>query len=252
MKKAARTIKPLTRCERIMVVADTHGELVDVPAARVAMDWAKHFKPTIRIHLGDGVDLGMLRDGAKEREAYRGYTKDLNAAVEFNMAFKPTHYLMGNHDNRLLREIESPNKLRAELAADILARLYKSMGGAVRVPWGKRKGVLRRANWNFVHGYYSGVNATRQHALAYGNVMHGHTHRVDRRRVERIDGAVGMSIGCLCQLDLDYNAGHVGTLAQEHGMAYGWITHNNTIRWCQAEKDETGQWYFPSEMLYAK
>jgi hypothetical protein len=54
--------------------------------------------------------------------------------------------------------------------------------------------------------------------------MMGHTHHCEEVPTKRIDRATGICIGCLCNLDLEYNFSHLTTLRQQQGFAFGWVT----------------------------
>lgn len=240
------TIRPLVSGQRFMFVSDNHGNEADPTACRAALDFAADFKPHIRIHGGDGVNLDALRVGATEDERCGGLNDDMAAATEFNRLYKPHYYLMGNHCHRLHRAMNSPRKMMAELAIIMWDSLRKSLGNATVFPYCKRRGVLRLGDFSFIHGYSSGVYAVRKAALSYGNVIMGHVHRVDMQPVERLDGAVGYAAGCLCRLDLDYNRGKIGTLSQEHGFIYGHISKGGQCSVWHARKVD-GHWVFPTE-----
>lgn len=232
--------------KRWTFLSDNHGDEADPIACRIALQFVKAFKPHIRIHGGDGVNLDALRMRASEDEKQGGINDDMAAGMEFNRLYKPTHYLMGNHCWRLERAMDSPRKMLAELACIMWRDFQESLNGAQIFPYCKRRGVMRLGNFSFIHGYSSGVYAVRKAALSYGNVICGHLHRVDMQPVERYDGAVGYCSGALCRLLADYNRGQLGTLAQSHGFMYGFLTPNGTVIPYQARPID-GTWVFPTE-----
>jgi hypothetical protein len=75
--------------------------------------------------------------------------------------------------------------------------------------------------------------------------MMGHLHRVERVQVNGIEDRIGMCIGCLCRLDLPYNAASLNTLQQRHGFAYGFIINGRAVVF-QAQP-VGGVWVFPTE-----
>jgi hypothetical protein len=118
-------------------------------------------------------------------------------------------------------------------------------------PYCKRHGIYEWGGVKWLHGYKGGVNATRQTALSYGTSCHGHIHvPAGPVRVERDDGAVGYSCGCLAKLDLGYNAPHQGTLRQQQGFIYGWLGRTGKAILNHAVPD-AGDWSHLKEIRHA-
>src|SRR5690606_16034377 len=90
-------------------------------------------------------------------------------------------------------------------------------------PYHKRLGVLRIGHLKFIHGFFAGVTAARQHALAYGSCLFGHVHAVDGVSGPGVDRRVARSVGALCGVDIDYNRASVNSLRHCNGWAYGVI-----------------------------
>jgi hypothetical protein len=232
-----------------MAVFDSHGDMIDPVAERTALAFAKEFRPTIRVHGGDALDLRWLRGRADDKERLERIEADVDAGLAFLRAFKPTHFLFGNHDHRLVKASRGVSGPTANLADRILLDLYEVLGDrCVKYPWHKRAGVMRLgADRRVIHGFNSGLYAVRQSAIVYGNVLMGHVHSIDVFANPSLEPRVGRSCGCLCRLDMDYNEGQPGTLRQQHGFAYGLIYPNGkTLVW-QAEAVD-GRWLLPSEL----
>lgn len=211
---------------KIVVVSDSHGDKVDTKAANLLWEFMADFKPEIRIHLGDYLNAEAFRNGADEHERRVGLKDDAKAALEFLGSFRPTHLLDGNHDDRLpLYVRHSPGPL-ADYVAEIMGKVadLSAKLGTVRLPYDKRKGVLKIGKLKALHGFFAGSNAGKQHALAFGNCVFGHTHRFSSVSVPGAHSggrAVARGVGAMCHLDLEYNSRHVDTLAQAQGWAYG-------------------------------
>ena len=184
---------------------------------------------------------------------------DVEAACHFMDAYRPTHFIEGSHDKRAREARESSRGAVKALAAEFHKRLryvVEDVHHAEVFEWGKRKGVMRLGDYALIHGYASGLQATRQHAQVYGNVIHGHLHRSQTETVPRMgdgsDVAVGHAVGCLWQLDLGYNDGHLQTLQQQHGFAYGWLHEGGMheppiVTVYNVTPDRDGRWRFPTE-----
>lgn len=235
------------KAERWVACFDLHGDQQDADTVRVFNQFVADFRPTVRVCGGDVWDLRWLRRSASDDEKMEQVSADFEAGMEFLGKFRPTHFLWGNHDQRLRDALDQPSKggaLRA-LASAWLDRIEVGTKGCKHYPYDKRAGVLRYGDHSLVHGYAHGVGATRKHALVYGNVIHGHIHAIDRVSVERHDGATAYAAGCLCRLDFDYARANVGTLRQAHGWVYGVNVGGRLTVW-QAQK-VGGAWTLPSE-----
>jgi len=216
----------MQRIRKIVVCTDTHGDQQDPKAVRLFHEFCRDYKPDLRLHLGDYVNAEAFRTGAGEHERRVGLKADLDAAFEFLDTFKPTHLLDGNHDDRLpLYVRHSPGPL-ADYVRGTLDQLAVLTGRmkTVRLPYDKRRGVIQIGNLKALHGFFCGVNAPQMHARAFGSCIFGHTHRFSAVSVPGAHSggrAVARGVGCLCHLDLEYNARQVDTLAQAQGWAYG-------------------------------
>jgi predicted phosphodiesterase len=235
-----------TKTERFVVVSDTHGDNLDAAAFAAAKSFIDEFRPTHRIHAGDVFDLRWLRSAASDEERNESIVADLQAGYDLLEWFKPTVVLWGNHDARLVRAMEDTTGAVRKLSVDIINEVADTLPrGCVAYPYDKRKGVHQLADWRIVHGFNSGATAVRTSAATYGNVMMGHLHRVERVQVNGLEDRIGMCIGCLCKLDLSYNAASLNTLQQRHGFAYGFIVNGKAVVF-QAQP-VGGVWVFPTE-----
>lgn len=238
----ARVAKP-ERLTRFVVLGDTHGDQLDPEAGRVALEFVEDFKPDIRVHLGDAFDFRWLRRGASDGEVNEGVKADIEAGLDFLTKYKPTHFLLGNHDHRLYEAIQDPAGVVRHAAAQIAEHIAEQLGPrCVIYPHCKRRGVMRLADYSIVHGYCTGSNAVHKTAATYGNVLMGHVHRVASSPAGGLENRVGYSIGCLCKLDMDYTRKAMNTLEWEHGFAYGVIDNGRAIVFQAAPK--AGRWYF--------
>lgn len=218
-----------------MFASDNHGDERDLEACKRVIEFRKQFKPDYAIHGGDCFDFRWLRKSASKDEQEGRITDDLDAGIEFLAAYKPTHFLWGNHDQRILDKCETTDGKFKALCEFVLERIEVCLQGVAQVrPYGKRQ-LLEIDDWKFGHGWGSGINAVRDHALRYGQICVGHLHRVERVQAARFDGATGLCAGCLCKRELSYNRAQLNTLAQSNGFVYGervngrWILQQEVI-----------------------
>lgn len=234
---------------RFGIIFDSHGDMVDPVALRVARSFFHTFKPDIRIHGGDIFDFRWLRSGASNEEKMEAVNADFDAGRELLGWWKPTHVLWGNHDHRLWRAAESPVGSVKALAHLLIDQIADCVPGADTRVYCKRQGVLQLGDFRIVHGFAAGENALATHMRAYGSVIHGHNHCNEARCDWSLDGHRGYSIGCLSQLDLGYNNAHIRTLRQQHGFAYGFLTSSGRLIVHQAYPI-AGEWFIPTEFQH--
>jgi len=69
----------------------------------------------------------------------------------------------------------------------------------------------------------AGVYAAKKAAQAYGSVIMAHVHSPMRVHLDHIEDIEGISMGCLCNLNMEYTNHALGTLRWRHGWAWGVI-----------------------------
>ena len=239
----------MTRLTRWVAVFDSHGDKIHAATYQALREFVAEFEPDIRIAGGDHFDFRWLRGKASDQEQREDVQADLDAGREFLCWLKPTHVCWGNHDDRAFKAMKSDVGPMRDLARRVFEEYMEaSVAGAVCKPYDKRHGVIRIGELAFVQGYGSGINTVRQHAMTYGNVVMGHIHRAETVSIDRLDPVVGRSSGCLCELDLDYNKGSMGTLRQSNGWVYGVMDeHGRHVVWHAQRLGD--RWILPSEMM---
>lgn len=238
--------------KRWVAVFDNHGDRADQRSVTVLWEFMRDWRPEIRIHGGDCFDFRPFRRKASDQERREATGADFEAGCSFLHTFEPTHFLRGNHDERMWDLAKSDDGPVADYARrtidDIMAVLPDD---CIMYTYDKRKGVCQIGQLRIVHGYSHGQFAVRQLAQVYGAALMGHTHAIDQYTVPRLKREVGRSCGCLCKLDMDYNRGHIQTLRQEHGFAYGILLRDGSFHMWQAMPIH-GRWYFPTEVKEVK
>lgn len=233
---------------KFQVAFDIHGDMQDLPTRKAFFEFAAIWKPKLRICGGDLWDFRPLRAGASDDEKRETMRGDFKAGVKWFNEFKPTHFIRGNHDERLWQLAESDRGVASDYAQEMIGEVETMMGRhkCSMLPYHKRDGVLRIGSLKILHGFASGVYAARQTALVYGSALFGHVHTIDEHSIPGLERRVARSCGALCRLDMDYNARQMNTLRQANGWAYG-VIHEKTGHYnvWQAEQID-GKWMLPT------
>jgi hypothetical protein len=237
--------------QRFVAAFDPHGDKQDPKAVRALLDFCKIWKPTIRIHGGDNWDFRPLRRKACEDERRESMATDFRAGVKFITQFQPTHFVRGNHDERLWELAQAGHGVESDYAIHAIAEV-ESLVAKMKcqmLPYHKRLGVLRFGHMKVLHGFHCGIYAARQTALVYGSALFGHTHVIDQHAVPGLERRAARNCGCLCQLDMDYNSRQPNTLRQAHGFAYGVVnSRTGDFNVWQAEPIG-GEWILPTDTV---
>jgi len=245
------------KMKRFVILTDTHGDLRDLPTIKAACNFATDFKPDLLIHMGDNWDLRAYRRGADEADQCCDPTNDFKAAEDtlsrFFGAYNPAKkvYLSGNHDHpRLERFLESPKAMIRQHASALLDDMQATITrfSDYNMPYDKRGGVFEYEGMRFLHGYNHGLNSASALGRAYGTAIMGHVHAFGRFDVPNFDQSVSYTVGCACAIDQGYNRGHVGTLRQKNGFAYGFLDESKGFHDVHfAQKMPNGKFFLPTE-----
>ena len=118
----------------IVAMGDNHGDLACEDTLSAIMEFVKKVKPKYRVHLGDNWDFRSLRRGVDKgsKEAREGLEEDLEAGLAWIRRYKPTHYLWGNHCDRILQIIRSTDSIKdredAQKIKDKIMRTLREVG----------------------------------------------------------------------------------------------------------------------------
>lgn len=224
--------------------------MVDDDAAGAFFRHLAAWKPQRRFLLGDAFDFRPLRRKATAEEQREHIGPDIVAGKRFIQRMRPTDYLLGNHEGRLVRLAQEGVGAVGELAQHGLADIEATARavGATVYPYDKRAGVVAYGKLHLLHGFFVGVTAEQRHANVYGPCLFGHLHRIGEAPVPGLERRSARCIGALCVLDQEYNAHQPSSLAHEQGWCFG-ICHKKTgeyVTW-QARKVD-GKWLIPSDI----
>lgn len=219
----------MSKPKRFAIVADNHGDMQDDATVEAFFRFKKDFRPDIRVHLGDCFDFRNLRRGASDDERAGSLMDDWDAGMVFlDRLFEgagENHFLLGNHDDRLWQYARSASGLLRDYAHDAIKRVEQKakQHKAKLYPYDSALGICKIGHLSMVHGYHAGVNAARQHANVYGNVVFGHCHTQESAPVASLEPAEARCIGCLCKRDMDYINSKTGKLRWAQGWAFGFV-----------------------------
>jgi hypothetical protein len=143
--------------------------------------------------------------------------------------------LKGNHEFRADEIIQHHPEFKSFL--DMESRLDLT-GWTVK----KYLEPFRLGKLNFIHGEFWGVYHVQQHLKCYQkNVVYGHTHGIQQDTMMSPMRQIpiwGASLGCLCDLNPDYQR-HKSNRWQ-HGFGYGWFDAKTGDFDCQVKRIVNG------------
>ena len=239
----------MSKPRRFVFATDLHGDRQNEAVVKVLHQVTKEFKPDIRIFGGDLFDFRPLRRGASAEEQCESMQTDWNAGVEFLHAWKPTHLLMGNHDDRLFELSENSS---AGIKADYARKLCGELENNLRKlrcewrPYHKRHGVFSFGRLNFLHGFHHGVYAARQHSSIYGSCVFGHVHAFDVHTFGTFnERKAAYACGGLLEVDQEYNKRNTSSLRHENGFYLGLIHPDGSFTVQEGRQTSSG-WFIPT------
>lgn len=205
---------------KVLCLPDLHAPYHDRGAVKVVKQFQEDFKPHVTIAMGDWVDGTPMSTYAKDVALF-DQLEEFEAANELLDLFKPQVFIEGNHEHRFRRPTW-PQDIRRLL--DPRRWLHLRKRKIIWVPYSSfERDVYRVGGLAFVHGFATNQYAAAKEASRFGNVVHGHTHRVQSLTVPAPYGRVtGYNIGCLCDLHQEYAAvRHPNGWC--HGFGFGYI-----------------------------
>lgn len=230
---------------------DIHGDAQDEDANKAFFSFAKVWKPEIRICGGDLFDFRPLRKKASREELSQDMVADFDAGEEWFKKFQPTYYLRGNHCERLWELTESLDGKERTFAKDGVKKITSlvSKMGCKMLPYHKRHGILQLGHLKALHGFFTGAHASASTATVYGSCFFGHAHAIESHPVPGLERRMARQVGCLCKLDMPYNARHVRTLRHAHGFVYGILNKKDGTYHAWQAEEVNGIWALPSDIV---
>ncbi len=241
-------MNPVRNWKRILFVGCSHGAHLSENTEKAVLKFICNFKPQARVHLGDFIDLGAFRQGATDSEMGDGVQPDCEAGLSFLEKIKATHILCGNHEARVFRELNSKNAVRSFAAGKVVEAINDTAKRlrANPVPYTGVWQAIQFGNYKAMHGTMFSENATRDHAEAFGNVVHAHTHRASVAKGRRLDNPTGYCVGTLADIPcMDYAANRRSTLSWSSGLVWGEYCDTEAVLWLHEQPRGLTEWRLP-------
>lgn len=231
------------KSQPFVVVADNHGDMIDPAMEDKFFSWMKDYKPEIVIHAGDDFDFRAIRNGASLKEKQESMKADFDAGMHFFKRLfaygSKRYFLRGNHDERLWDLAINDHGPLKDHAEDVTSQIetFLKLKRVQMFPYDARQGVLKIGHAKIIHGFHSGIGAAKAQAAIYGNCIFGHNHTQDIAPVPNLDGpALAMGTGCMCYIDMPYNARQTNKLRHQQGWVYGNLFEDGTYNAFQAKR----------------
>lgn len=209
--------------KRFWIGFDRHAPEVDPMVDRIALAFLRDFKPHICVAGGDWQTVDQV--SAFDNEG------DIDLKDEFEMnrealeRFRVTHYLEGNHEQRL-RRVGMKLDRRLRSLVDLRANLQLDRLGIRLLPYHPRKGILRIGYLKVLHGFYANEYVARKTAAVYGTCVFGHAHRFQTfQPKEAFENSVGFAIGMMGVLDQSWVEAKA-PMGWAQGFAFGYLHRN--------------------------
>jgi hypothetical protein len=238
------------RWKRILAVGCSHGHLADPKAVSAVLRFKKSYRPDTTVHLGDFTDTAAFRSGAKGTgDEAEPIAPDIDAGLQLLRDLEPTLVYAGNHEARLFKLARHYNAIVAECAQHIVEQINRSVI-ALKAEFVQYKGIWEwreLGGYKYMHGSFYSENATRDHAEAFGNCVHAHTHRACVSKGRRSDNPSGFGVGTLTSIgNMDYANTRRATLSWSAGFVWGEYCDDASVLWLHEQPRNVTEWRLPS------
>lgn len=234
--------------KRFTLIGCSHGHLADPHALSAVLKFCKSYKPHIRVHLGDFVDMATFRSGAAgTSDETASIEDDLRHGLNFLREYRPTLLLNGNHEIRLWKLAEHHNEIISRAAKSVITEI-RDLAGKMKTQYFEKYDINadhpKIGDYTAMHGYVFGENAIRDHAEMFGNCFHAHTHRSGSAPGRRADRPNGYCVGTLSNVAaMTYANTRRATLGWDHALISGELwgdeCRNITLHKCAAKQAST-------------
>ncbi len=219
-----------------MAAGCSHGHLIHKGIEKQVIDFRNEYNPHECVHLGDVLDTGPFRSGAKGTSDQNApITPDKNAALDFIHKLRPTRITYGNHDWRLVRLLNHPEIITRECAGAMWRDLEAAAKavGAKTYPYHYRENVCMIGGVGYMHGISYAKNAIEVHSnFVGGRVVHAHTHRTGMHSPNGLVDRSSFSVGLLADSSLmTYAHERLATGSWAHGLVFGEFCDEESVLW---------------------
>ena len=137
--------------QKFFVGFDRHCPENDPAVDGIVTDFLKDFKPQIRVAGGDFQSVDQVNSFTNESKIHLKDEFEMNR--EILRKWKITHYLEGNHEERLRRIGLMDERLRSLACLSDNLQLEKLK--IQLIPYHPTQGVLRMGHLKVLHGFYA-------------------------------------------------------------------------------------------------
>ena len=198
---------------------DRHAPEHDPTVDKIVSEFLSDFKPQIRIAGGDWQSVDQVNSFTSESKVHLKDEFAMNRAIL--RQWKITHYLEGNHEERLRRIGLMDERLRT--LADLRENLELDKQKIEFLPYHPVQGVLQIGCLKVLHGFYTNEYVASKTARTYGTCIFGHCHRFQTFWPKAaFDNHVGFAIGMLGSLNQSW-AAERAPMGWGQGFAFGYI-----------------------------
>lgn len=222
--------------KRFVAIGCTHGDFADPTLLGSVLNFCSIYKPQIRIHLGDYLDLAAFRGGAKgSKDEARPLKDDIRGGFNFLEAYRTTHLMNGNHDARATELAGHHNQIIAaagQSIVDEIAALVKRLHCHHHAVYDINDPGITMGGVLWTHGFMWNEMYIRDHAETFGPVVLAHGHKAGSATGRRSDHPLAQCVGTLTNIPaMRYANRRRATLAWSAGMVYGELNETECHRW---------------------
>lgn len=211
--------------KKILFLYDLHVPEQSKKCIKIAKDFKDDFKPDIVVAGGDWMNVDQVDSFKNESEI--DLKDEFAITKEYLDMFGVTHFLEGNHEERLRRVGLLDKRLRTMV--DLETNLELSKRNIQLYPYHPKRGVLKLGKLKAIHGFYTNKYCAAKTAEAYGCCIMGHSHRFQTYSPKVSEKwSTGWSIGCLCNLNPEWTAKN-GPNGWMQGFAYAYLHKNGNF-----------------------
>jgi len=235
--------------KKILAVGCSHGLHASPKALEAVLSFRRSYRPDACLHLGDFCDTSAFRSGLSNLEEPQPIQPDVGGGLDFLEKLRPTVVLAGNHEARLWRLAKSPNAIVSHCATSVIAEMLdtcKKLKAEFIEYTGIHQGKMI-GGFRYMHGVFYSENAVRDHAEAFGPVVHAHTHRAGVAKGRRSDNPTGYCVGTLTGRGaMEYSSGRRSTLSWSSGFVWGEYSGDQSVLWLHEQPHNLDEWRLPT------
>jgi len=208
--------------KRFFIGFDRHTPEHDPVVDEIALAFIHDFKPHIRVAGGDWQTVDQI--SKFKNDSKTALKADFQANEAALAAYGITHYLEGNHEERLRRVGLVEENVRSMY--DLKEHLHLVKQRIKLLPYHPEKGVLKIGELKILHGFFANEYMAKKTAMIYGTCVFGHAHRFQTfQSKQAFYDRVGFAIGMLGQVRPSW-VEHRAPLGWAQGFAFGYLHRN--------------------------